>query len=423
MTDNNPQEIGVDGQALVDEYRAYRRFGAYLVLFGFLTLIVGLTVSTLLAPAPLVNDKLGVHLLLDDGRNRWDNALWADHLAYAGQISSEGGIAVQVIRSDDLDAEHWQTLLDLSVTHQLTPVLRLATTFDQERGWWSAPERDADGSYQSWGMRYADFLNALTWHDDAKHVILLNEPNNGHEWSGAPDPGAYADFVADVAPILREQVEGLVLLNGAFDLHAPDTNGDPFPDSEVAMISADRFMQAMEDAHAGIFDHFDIWSSHPYPLDFRAHPNEQVYRFDMLNGASPNTGTPPDDVFNRGINGYAWELWQLAQLGYDQQWQVMITETGWRHNNPLDLTSADGGEGYPSPAQIATYYELALRGGDGVSFTPWLRDARVIAVAPFALNGVPDEWSHSNLVAVAPDGTISATYAHFDALATIAEGE
>lgn len=416
---------GIDGQALVEEYQAYRRIGSYLVLGGFLILIITLSISAYFQSNSLINSagKMGVHLLLDDGRNNWDTALWENHISYAGQISSPGGIAVQVIRSDDLDPERWQIFMDLVSENDLSPVLRLATTFDFENSWWTAPERGEDGSYTNWGQQYADFINSLDWHDAEKQVILLNEVNNGHEWAGVPNPEDYANFVVDVVAVLREEVENIIILNSAFDLNLPDTNGEFFPGTDVILINADNYIERMEVAQAGIFDSFDIWNSHPYPLDIRQHPNEQLYRFDVMNGAENTAIAPPEGIYNRGINGYAWELWKLEQLGYDISLSVMITETGWRHSEAIDSDSADSAEDYPSPEQVAEFFQLALSGGDDVSFTPWLEDERIIGIAPFALNGVPGEWSHTNLLQVTAEGEIIGTYEHFDALIAITNSE
>ncbi len=416
---------GIDGQALVEEYRIYKQVGSYLILGGFLILIIGLSISAFFqAGSASATDtgKMGVHLLLDDGRNNWDTALWDSHLSYAAQISSPGGIAVQVIRSDDLDPARWQVFMDLAAEYELSPVLRLATNFDFDNGWWTAPERDADGSYSGWAQQYADFINAMDWQGAEKRVILLNETNNGHEWGGVPNPEDYANFIVDVSAVLREQVEDIVILNGAFDLNLPDTNGQFFPGTSVVLINADNYINRMEAAQPGIFETFDIWNSHPYPLDIRQHPNEQLYRFDVMNGAVDTAIAPPDGIYNRGINGYEWELWKLEQLGYDASLPVMITETGWRHSEAIDPESADSAPDYPSPEQVADYFQLALSGGEDVTFTPWLVDERIIGIAPFALNGVPHEWSHTNLIQVTAEGEVTGTYAHFEALTGMSDG-
>src|SRR5687767_3847177 len=98
MTDQN----GLDGQFLLDEYARYRRLGALLIVSGLvLLMLIGAWVARRTAsPFALDYNKLGVHLMLDDGRNAWSIEIWDEHLAAAAEIASSGGIAVQVIRAD-----------------------------------------------------------------------------------------------------------------------------------------------------------------------------------------------------------------------------------------------------------------------------------------------------------------------------------
>ncbi|WP_420645758.1 hypothetical protein [Candidatus Leptofilum sp.] len=79
---------------------------------------------------PQFNDnKLGVHLLLDDGRFQWPAAEWANHLAYARQAIGTGGYVTQLVRLDDLDVAKWQQFMDLCAVQELTPILRLCLTY------------------------------------------------------------------------------------------------------------------------------------------------------------------------------------------------------------------------------------------------------------------------------------------------------
>lgn len=423
MNTPEPAQDGIHSDFLVRMY-SQDRLRSTLLILGLVVIFIAVVIVGTITQAPLPDldtSKIGVHFLLDDGRNRWPIEVWAEHFAYADRIAAEGGIAVQVIRADDLNAERWQPFMELAAQHNLTPVLRLATTFDFERNVWNAPASDPSGNYTSWGERYAAFINALDWPTDDKHIILLNEPNNGHEWGGTPDPVAYAQFVSDVAPILRDQVEHIVILNAAFDLYVPHTGGQPFPGSDVASIDANTFMEAMQAAQPDIFAQFDIWNSHPYPEGaFIDPPWVQTYRFDFMAGAPDAPAPPPDGIFNRGINGYEWELWKLAQFGIEDI-SVMITETGWRHSDSVRVDSVDAGSGYPDAALMANFIDAAFKGRQSryaatreITWTPWLADERVIGIAPFALNGVPDEWSHSNWLRLDPDGRVIGTYAPFD---------
>jgi hypothetical protein len=133
------------------------------------------------------------------------------------------------------------------------------------------------------------------------------------------------------------------------------------------------------------------------------------------------TTQPPENIYNRGINGYAWELWKLEQFGIVDI-PVMITEFGWRHSESTVQDSADAGANYPTAELAARYVDVALRGAESpfagtVTWQPLLADTRVEAVALFALNGVPQEWGHSNWLQLDDAGAILGTYAPYDTIA------
>lgn len=371
-------------------------------------------------PAP---NKLGVHLLLDDGRNRWPRELWGEHMAYAHRMVGEGGFVVQVIRSDDLDPVRWQYFMDLCAELNLIPMLRLATTFDHDLKQWLAPPPDQDGRYGEIARRYADFVTALQWPTDAHYLIVGNEPNHGNEWGGVPDPAAYARFLVDVASVLHEADSDAVVLNAGFDLYSPHTGSIPFADGSRFM-DGESFMDGMIAAEPDVFSVIDAWASHPYPLGaFREPPWEQRFQIDLIhNAANPNHLAPPAGIYNRGVNGYEWELFKLASYGIEEL-PVFITETGWRHAESTLADALDGGE-WPDSATMAHYMDLALNGNQGrypdwpeTGWTPWLDDERVVAVVFFALDGNPAEWGHTNWLQVDSDGAILGTYAPFELLA------
>jgi hypothetical protein len=54
------------------------------------------------AIAPSVN-KLGVHLLLADGRSHWHTSLWREHMQTAAAIMGNNGLVTQLVRLDDLE--------------------------------------------------------------------------------------------------------------------------------------------------------------------------------------------------------------------------------------------------------------------------------------------------------------------------------
>ena len=349
--------------------------------------------------------KLGVHLLLDDGRFQWPVAVWEEHLTHARQAVGAGGYVTQLVRLDDLDTVKWQQFMDLCAAQELTPILRLATTYDREASWWQAPPLDNNGrSYKTVAQEYARFVATLDWPSEHHFVLVGNEPNHGDEWGGRPDPAAYARFLRDTAVALKAADPQAFVLNAGLDPYTPHTGSQPFGNG-MWYVDAGAFLVEMVAAQPDVLEQLDGWASHPYPLGpFAAPPWEQTYQVDWLNDApAPNYPPPPDGLFNRGVNGYEWELWLLTQLGAPEL-PVFITETGWRH------TAA----GYPDASLAATYLDLALHGNDGrfsqypqTGWTPWLDDARVVAITPFALAGNPEEWHHTNWLVVRPDGRIT----------------
>jgi hypothetical protein len=334
-----------------------------------------------------------------------------------------------VIRGDDLDVGRWQIFMDLCAQYHLTPIIRLATTFDRTANYWNAPPRDSDGSYRTIAAQYTHFLAALNWPTDQHYVIVHNEPNHGNEWGGRADPEAYARFLIDVADAIHASDPNAIILNAGFDPYTPHTNNMPFIDGNIYM-DAESFMDAMVAAYPDVFTRLDAWASHPYPPgQFSAGPWEQTYGVDYLNGASnPQHVEPPPGIHNRGVNGYEWELFKLATYGIHDL-PVFITETGWRHAESTAANADDHLDGLPDAATAAIYLDLALRGNNGRypqvpndGWTPWLDDPRVVAITPFAFNGVPWEWGHTNWLMLDGSGHVLRTYPMFDVLAGISSG-
>ena len=368
--------------------------------------IIGACTPQTQLPLPPEN-KGGIHLLLEDGRSHWPTTYWLDHMTYASQVAGEWGYVTQLIALDDLDVAKWQYFMDLCAELKLTPIVRLATTFDHDQNFWIAPPADENGRYQAVAQTYAGFLNALEWPTDKHYVVVGNEPNHGNEWNGRPDPAAYARFLVDVATVLHETDPQVQVLNAGFDTYTPHTGSQPFVDG-FWYVDAESFIDGMIAAEPDVFSHLDGWASHPYPLGpFIAPPWEQVYQVDWLNDATnPNHHPPPPGMINRGVNSYEWELWLLAQ--YDvAPLPVFITETGWRHSQ----------EPYPDAQLVADYVDLAWYGNENgrypdfpqTGWTSWQDDSRVFAVTPFALNGAPLEWGHTNWLLMSEDGVVLGT--------------
>ena len=346
--------------------------------------------------------KLGMHLLLEDGRFQWPTSVWQDHMQVLADALPNGGYVTQLVRFDDLDVTKWQLFLDLCAEYQFVPIVRLATTFDLEANWWGAPVPDEDGRYQTVANSYVNFLSQLDWHALPRLIVVGNEPNHGNEWGGVPNPVAYARFLRDVATALHAWDESVVVMNAGMDAYTPHTNGLPFVDG-MAYMDSESFLQGMIESDPTIFRQIDAWASHPYPMGpFSAPPAQQTFQIDYLNGATnPHHVEPPDTVFNRGIQGYEWELWWLAQHG-ETDLPVYITETGWRFHDNL------------SHSQTVDYLDSAWR--------IWREDSRVQAVTFFALNGNPKEWgAHTNWLILDDQGRILEKREPFGWLARVYE--
>lgn len=367
---------------------------------------------------PIPDQKRGIHLLLDDGRNHWLPDVWPQHLEAARHIVGEGGYVVQLIRLDDLDVDRWQAFLDLCARERLVPIIRLAGEYDHDRKWWTAPPRDADGQgYQEVAARYRDFLSRLHWPAEPRYVVVYNEPNRGDEWSNAPDPAGYAHFLLDVGLALQDI--GITVLGPALDLYAPHSNGQLIAGHRY--VDAETFLDEMAAAEPRAFDVIDVWASHAYPLDpFRLDPSRHVFQIDYANGASnPRHTEPPEGLHNRGVNSYQWELWKLEQLigPRARELPVMITETGWRHAPSQDPEARDSVHANVSFETMTAYVNLAFYGNGGrypdlpeTGWIPWQQDPLVLGVALFALGGYPREWGHTNWVVVDEDGQVLDLY-------------
>ena len=371
--------------------------------FVFIFAIACTTKSSERRPITPSTNKQGVHLLLDDGRSHWPISVWRSHMEHAAQLIGPHGYVTQLIRLDDLNINKWQQFMDLCADFDLIPIIRLATVYDQQADWWEAPPRDDNGRYTTVASQYATFLASLTWPTDQHFILVGNEPNHGDEWGGRPDPAAYAQFLTDVSTAIKTADPQARILNAPLDPFSPHTGSQPF-NNGFWYVDATTFLQEMYKTNPTVFNHIDAWASHPYPLGpFAAPPWQQTFQIDSLNGAPhPSLPNPLPELPNRGINGYEWELWQLAQWGI-RDLPLFITETGWRHSE----------KGYPTVAEVTVYFDLALRGNNGrypqypeTGWTPWLADSRIIAITPFALNGHPDEWNHTNWLQMDSDGTI-----------------
>lgn len=348
---------------------------------------------------------------------------WPEHMRYAAEMVGPGGYVTQLVQSDNLDPAKWQVFMDLCAQHGLIPVIRLATVFDEDARWWEPPPAGWDGRYRGIAQDYAKFVAALRWPSGEHFVIVGNEPNHGNEWGGVPDPAAYAAFLVDVARALHEADPQVRVLNAPLDTYAPHSGGLPMPDGMV-YLDAGTFMDQMAAAQPEVWQYLDAWATHSYPAGpFIEPPWIQTYAVDYLNAASnPAHQDPPPGIPNRGINSYEWELWKLSTYGVEGL-PVFLTETGWRHSEAVDPASPDNSRPLPDAETVAIYFDLSLNGNPGTypqypveGWTPWLDDPRIVAITPFALDGDPAQWSHTNWLILDPAGDILGVYAPYTTL-------
>ncbi len=368
-------------------------------------------------PDPPPN-RLGVHMLLSEGQSPFPPRVWREHTIEAAEAIGPGGYVVQVLSEGNRDLRYWQSFMAGARDAGLHPIIRLATRYDRQFGWWRSPLPDRTRfSYHNYASHLAEFLQWLRWPPGPRIVVVGNEPNRGDEWMNRPDPAAYARYLRDVADRLRPL--GYTVLNAPLDEYCPNTNGGKIDGTRY--VDAETFMDGMRAAVPDVFEHIDGWASHAYPQGpFSKPPDEQTFKIDLINGAAnPTHLQPPDGVVNRGVNGYEFELAKLAQYGVPPL-PVWITETGWRHAESSQPSGNDAEGARLSDDAVADLMRLALAGQPDGSpargYTPWLRDPRVRAVVFFGFDGDARKWGHSSWLDVDPKGTITTRYAPFTAL-------
>lgn len=411
-TSEDPQDLDIESEAPHDIDRVMREFHAENKRRGWYTIggavvlaVLLVTVLTLLNPPQPNTGKMGIHLMLDDGQTSFDPVVWEPHFEYASQV---GRYVTQIIRLEDLDTAKWQRFFDLCAEYELTPIIRLATSYDAENAWWTAPPVDENGGYTSAAQQYADFFADISFEGDV-YVLVGSTPNRGDSWGGAPDPAAYTRFLTAVSQAVRAARGQTWIGNGALDHFAPHTNGQPRSSNGMVDLDGESFIDAMFAADANITRVLDVWNTHVYSL---TPPWSPQHHIEYLNGASnPDALTPVEGLYNLGVNNYNWELYKLTTLENRKIMPVIISETGWSR---LLFSEED----------IVQFTDLAYFGNNGhypdqpeEGWVPWIEDSRVLAVTPFVLAGSPVRWDEYNWLEVASDGTITGTRDVFEVIA------
>lgn len=245
----------------------------------------------------------------------------------ANFVNSSGGdwgYVTVPIQPTDRDLPRWQEFMQKCKDKHLIPIIRI-TTIPQGGTWESGKDTDL--------VDFANFLNDLSWPVENRYIILFNEVNRSAEWGGVVEPAKYTEIVKNARAIFKERSEHFFLLGPALD--------DALPDSSTSM-SAKKYMTEMYKHDAAVWSYFDGFAFHSYP--------------------NPGFSQPPKDSGFPSIVSYRYLFSQYKLVDKP----VFITETGW------DQTKV-------KPDLLPEYWNKA--------WDIWSRDARIIAVTPFLLDG------------------------------------
>lgn len=311
---------------------------ALIISFG---LFLGWKSPVMATPA------LGIHLLDPN------ELLQAADLAQ-GTPQNPGAVTV-VLRADDHNLAKWQKFFDLASTHNIVPVIRLATTMETEVG--QQPRSTWRRPTQKDLVHHATFLNFLNWHRDSLPIIAFNEPNHSKEWGGAVDPENYGEILDLTLDTFHSKSKQFIVMAAGLDAAAP--NGTSTMDSFT-------FLERMLAARPNLASKIDAWTSHSYP--------------------NPGFVGSPQATGKNSVKGFVQELAFMKKYSRDNL-DVYITETGWKSTPNI-------------AAKLPEYYSYTIN-------NVW-NDSRIKAVTPFlfaASTGPFQAFSFTN-----PDGSPTPQY-------------
>lgn len=302
----------------------------YLFLCIAYSMLHTSTVSAVVDPLSVPNNKFGIHII---------QATHDESSPSASLVNSNGGdwgYITVLIEGKDKNKDKWQQFFDDLRRRHLIPLVRLATT--PEGNFWKRPDI---GEAQVW----ADFLDSLNWPTKNRYVIIYNEPNHAKEWGNKVDARDYAKVLDQTITTLKSKNGDFFVLNAGLDASAPQQ--PPSYQDEAS------FLQQMNEEVPGIFNKLDGWVSHSYP--------------------NPEFSGSPDGEGRITVRGYLWELQQLKSLGVAKNLPVFIAETGWKHAEGIVHDAR-----FPSAETIAQYFKNAFENA-------WNHPS-IVAVAPFLLS-------------------------------------
>lgn len=298
-----------------------------IFIFCFLILFFLFVKPTLAYdPTSRPNNIFGVHIA--------DTSNLGDVAKLVNSNGGDWGYVTFVIQNGERNPGRWQQAFDQMRRLHLIPIVRIATApIPGNENVWGKPSTDEiDG--------WVSFLNSLNWVVKNRYVIVGNEPNHANEWGGEVNPKEYADYLKAFSQKLKNSNSDFFIMPAGFDASAPTTNNLAL---NTSSMDEALYLEKMVEADHDVFDFVDGWSSHSYP--------------------NPGFSGPGDASGKGTVRTYAWELDYLKFIGVSKNLPVVISETGWVHNDNLTT-------------DIGPKIETAFK-------NVWEKDKRVIAVTPF----------------------------------------
>lgn len=321
-----------DSSHTIANYRLKRKFTVILRLMkwllGFSWLVIALFLGAKQAMASV--DSIGIHILHPQEINQ------VRQLFSEQNVKKDTAVYVTIpyALSDTQQTDRWQAFFTQAKELNIIPLVRLTTEYKYSV--WQTPTRKDV-------VQLLENLDAFTWPQTERHIIVFNEVNHAKEWGGSVAPSEYASILAFTANWAHTQANSYVVLPAALDLAAPQ--------SEVSW-DAYAYWQAVYRDDAEVFSLIDAWNSHSYP--------------------NPAFSSAPSKTGRTSLRGYIQELSWLKQWR-ETDLPVYITETGWEVNRATSR-------------YLSQYYLYALQ-------HIW-SDERIVAVTPFVLKGEPGPFAN-----------------------------
>jgi hypothetical protein len=301
-----------------------------------------LLVSLFLSAAPAAAVSYGVHIM-----NPSEIAQVSSGFEPYRSPGDKVYVTVPFTLADMNKLTEWQAAFDTARDKNIVPLVRVTTRFDAEKKAWVVPTRQEM-------LMIVTAMNVLAWPQDERHVILFNEPNHAAEWNGAVNPEEFAQVSGFLANWFQTEPYNYIVLPAAADLAAPNGSGT---------WEAFKFWGAVLSADPTYLEKFDAWNSHSYP--------------------NPGFIASPTAQGKNSMRGFEHELDFLAKHS-SKQWQVYITETGWRETRQ-------------NRGRLASYYQVAHR-------TIW-NNPQVVAVTPFVWQGAPGPFEEFSFLTASAQPT------------------